>query len=177
MEHAGDSTRARILCAARTAFLEKGFREASMRQIAKLADTSLANLYNYYASKEDLFAAVTSSARSMLLNRATSLRFTDRDSLFAGLAECRAFRLLLDSRQDGGPESLHDELVRELADQARDRHGDLAVPASFFRLYAEMAVALIVELLRPGLSADEMDSLVDAFVRFEQSGWKGLAGQ
>ena len=44
-----------ILRAAQKLFLKKGFSSTSTREIAKGAGVSLGNLYNYFASKEEIF--------------------------------------------------------------------------------------------------------------------------
>ena len=51
--------RDRIETAARESFLEKGFSNASMRTIAKKAQISTSNLYNYFKNKEELFYSIT----------------------------------------------------------------------------------------------------------------------
>ncbi len=51
------------------AFAEHGFNGASMRDIAKRADTSLSNVYNYFPSKEDLLVAVLKDTNGELLRR------------------------------------------------------------------------------------------------------------
>lgn len=56
-----------ILAAALEAFGEKGFNGSSMRDIARLAGTSLANLYNYVPSKGHLLATVLQQANDELL--------------------------------------------------------------------------------------------------------------
>lgn len=52
--------RDRIEAAAREDFLKRGFSNASMRSIAKKAQVSTSNLYNYFKSKEELFYSITS---------------------------------------------------------------------------------------------------------------------
>ena len=54
--------RAAILEAARDAFLRVGYEGASMEGIAAAASVSIMTLYRHAASKDDLFAAVISSA-------------------------------------------------------------------------------------------------------------------
>ncbi|MEY2934705.1 MAG: hypothetical protein RL033_5454 [Pseudomonadota bacterium] len=49
--------RERILAAALAAFARHGFAAATMSEIARGADMAVANLYRYYPSKEELFAA------------------------------------------------------------------------------------------------------------------------
>jgi AcrR family transcriptional regulator len=47
-----------ILQAARCEFLKKGFKEASMRAIARQSGITLSNIYNYFRSKDEIFRAV-----------------------------------------------------------------------------------------------------------------------
>lgn len=57
--HEGDnSTQKRILEAAKTEFLEKGFRNASLRNIVKVAGVTTGAFYGYYSNKEALFSAL-----------------------------------------------------------------------------------------------------------------------
>lgn len=47
-----------ILAAALSAFCERGFHGATMRQIAGLAGVTPANVYNYFAAKDDLLVEI-----------------------------------------------------------------------------------------------------------------------
>lgn len=58
---------AAIFTAALTAFSERGFNGASMRDIATRAGTSLSNLYNYVPGKSNLLADVLKRANDNLL--------------------------------------------------------------------------------------------------------------
>lgn len=58
-----------ILNAALEAFGEQGFNGASMRDIARLAGTSLSNLYNYFPSKSRLLAELLRRANDVQLSR------------------------------------------------------------------------------------------------------------
>lgn len=60
---------AQILKAAHDVFREQGYSAASMDAIAREAGVSKATLYAHFASKEDLFAAVTSEACRAQFNR------------------------------------------------------------------------------------------------------------
>ncbi len=51
-------TREKILAAARAEFLDKGFRDASLRSIVKAAGVSTGSFYWHYENKEQLFEAV-----------------------------------------------------------------------------------------------------------------------
>jgi AcrR family transcriptional regulator len=65
----GRGNEAAILNAALDAFGEKGFNGASMRDVARLAGTSLSNLYNYFPSKSRLLAEVLRWANDELYGR------------------------------------------------------------------------------------------------------------
>ena len=54
----GESTRLAIEDAALVLFMEQGYHATSMRQIAERADLALGGIYNHFASKEDIFAAI-----------------------------------------------------------------------------------------------------------------------
>ena len=50
--------RARILRAAREEFMVNGFRDASLRTIARESGVAVSNIYNYFEHKDSLFRAV-----------------------------------------------------------------------------------------------------------------------
>lgn len=50
--------RKKILNNAEKLFYERGFQETSTRSIANKVDISVSNLYNYFDTKQDIFAAV-----------------------------------------------------------------------------------------------------------------------
>ena len=60
--------RARIQQVAAAQFLSRGYKDASIRDIARSSAISVGNLYNYFRSKEDLFYSLT-SASYLHLNR------------------------------------------------------------------------------------------------------------
>lgn len=53
--------KATIEDAARELFIKQGFHATSMRDIAKTAEVSLGNLYNYYTTKEAIFESIINS--------------------------------------------------------------------------------------------------------------------
>ncbi len=54
---ANHERRNHILAAATACFVEKGFHQTGMREIAKRAGVSLGNLYNHFPGKQDLLVA------------------------------------------------------------------------------------------------------------------------
>lgn len=59
----------RILTAAKTEFLQKGFRRASVRSIASAAGVTTGALYRYYANKEALFDALVAAPADELYQK------------------------------------------------------------------------------------------------------------
>ncbi len=68
----GERTTARILDAAETVFSERGFEAASLREIARRAGLQQPGLYNHFASKRDLYAAVLDRALMPLADAMTA---------------------------------------------------------------------------------------------------------
>jgi AcrR family transcriptional regulator len=54
----GERTRERVIQAAYRLFIEQGYHGTSMRRIAEQAGLALGGIYNHFASKEDILAAV-----------------------------------------------------------------------------------------------------------------------
>ena len=61
------STLERIHAAARDEFLEKGFQEASLRNIVKTARVTTGAFYGYYGSKAELFRALVGEVYDTIL--------------------------------------------------------------------------------------------------------------
>jgi len=65
-----EERRLAILDIAKELFITKGFSQTSMSEIAKQLGGSKATLYNYFSSKEDIFAAVMEAAATQDLSTA-----------------------------------------------------------------------------------------------------------
>ncbi len=57
-----------ILSSARSEFREKGFKNSSMREIARGAGVTAGNLYRYFENKEELFCTVVGPAYKMIVD-------------------------------------------------------------------------------------------------------------
>lgn len=62
------STLGRIHNAAKAEFMEKGYRSASLRSIVKAAGVTTGAFYGYYASKQELFAALVDGEYEYILS-------------------------------------------------------------------------------------------------------------
>lgn len=63
------SMRNRVLQAALEVFAEKGYHEATMDEVAKVAQVSKGALYLYFPSKQALFASLLDAATELLIER------------------------------------------------------------------------------------------------------------
>ena len=80
------------LSGALSSFLEFGYHGATMRTIAERAQLSVAGLYHYYASKQDMLVALLDLTMTDLHVRSVAARGEGRDPVerFALLVECLA---------------------------------------------------------------------------------------
>lgn len=65
-ETATSQRRAKIMEAAMSCFLENGYHQTGVRDIAKRAGVSLGNLYNHFAGKHDVLAEIAALERADL---------------------------------------------------------------------------------------------------------------
>ncbi|MCU0758107.1 MAG: TetR/AcrR family transcriptional regulator [Steroidobacteraceae bacterium] len=80
-----EQRRAQILAAAARCFIDKGFHQASMAEIARASGLSMGLLYRYFRSKEEIVLAAAERERTDTLAAITALRAaaTLRDALAA----------------------------------------------------------------------------------------------
>lgn len=70
MQYLKEETEKKILQVALEEFLDKGFSDASMRNIATNAGVSLGNIYRYFQSKEQLFNSLVELPYSLVMKMA-----------------------------------------------------------------------------------------------------------
>lgn len=127
-----DERAADLLQAATAVFVAKGFTATTMADISEAAGVARANIYWYYPSKDDIFAAVMNELYSTEIARvmdgsATLDARSRLTSLLKQLYPYRALHLEMHTRikQSAGVRSAHDkfmsqirQLVYEVVDQA-----------------------------------------------------------
>jgi AcrR family transcriptional regulator len=117
---AAETTRVRILEAARQQFAELPYEQVSLGVIARHAEVTVQTILRRFQSKGCLFAAVA-------VWRATSIK-GERDTVSAGDV-ARALRTLVDSYERWGDEVLHllaeeerSPVIREVTESGRRYH-------------------------------------------------------
>lgn len=123
--------RARIVEAALACFVEKGFHQTGMRDIAAAAGVSLGNLYNHFPGKEALIALIASLEAEELTPMLAALQEGPAPAALARFAR----DYLAWARQ---PDNLllGTEILAELA-----RRPELATPFAAHQLRLEQALA------------------------------------
>ena len=76
------NTEQAIIEAARKIFQEKGFKEATMRDIAAVANINMAMVHYYFRSKENLFFLVLNESFSLLLEKVIAILTNDQLDIF-----------------------------------------------------------------------------------------------
>ncbi len=91
MQYLKDEVRNSIAVAALKEFKELGYEGASIRNIAKRANTSVGNIYKYFKSKEDLYENLIGSVYYKLMdyiNQFHKVEINDKaEEIFYGLME------------------------------------------------------------------------------------------
>lgn len=111
------ATKAALIAAARTLFVEKGYGETGTPEIVAAAQVTRGALYHHFADKADLFRAVIAAEASDLaeaIDRAASIGGSPRQALIEGTGAYfaamtvpgRARLLLLDGPAILGPEAM-----------------------------------------------------------------------
>lgn len=182
-----EATLARVLPAARRLFAERGFAQATFKDVAAAVGLTHAALYAYFDNKADLYLATLDDTQALLLpeyRRAiaegTNLRERiagvlmasahahDRDSSVSGFLaavpiEIRRHPELL-ARMAGRPDAIFAAL-EALFDEAR-ASGELAVEASNAELIsAFFGGGVGVALFQYGMHAVELSGAMAVFVR------------
>lgn len=94
----GEKTRQRILDAAQQCFAELGYRSASNREIAEMADVTPGSIYHYFENKRELFLTVHRQMQNRILERAK--QSITNSKTFADAAHDLMYELLMLALED-----------------------------------------------------------------------------
>lgn len=198
-------TQERILAAAKTEFLEKGFKSASLRNIVKNAGVTTGALYGYYAGKEELFAAITGDVYDHLMStyKAALRDFADltpqeqlrhmgkagrdcMEELLLYMYDHKAeSRLILQCAQGTRCENLMDELVELELDATRKYREVLrglgrSVPETDPRLEHILVTGMMnayFEIVIHDMPMDDAMMYLQELNDFYTAGWQRIMGQ
>jgi AcrR family transcriptional regulator len=191
----------RLLDSARDEFLRHGFQAASLRNIAKASNISLANIYSYAKDKDDLFRRVLMpvvsdidrvekyfSAYIPVGNDFDSLA-TETEQLRSGVTYIYThrteFALLLNRSAGSSLEDYPERIVRGYSKNCRrfldhvkktnSRIHFVAPSHFFFESIARFVLRTISEMLRQSFSKKAMEEVAKEIAAYNFHGFRGMA--
>lgn len=190
-----------ILLAARNEFINKGFKDASMRTIAQKANIGLSNIYNYFKNKDDIYLAIVGPVRTELFTFVTR-QHTEENIDFESITTFghkedaieyyielidkykEELCLLLFHSQGSSMENFRDEFTEHLTQISyeymkfeKKQYPD-AKPISHFFIHAlsSWMVSSLGEIVAHNLSKQKIREFFREYFQFEFAGWRGLTG-
>ncbi len=195
-----EDIRGRILAVARQQFEQKGYSKTSMREIAESADVGVGNIYNYFASKDELFHEVVRPvlyALEAMLQEHHGIRGEDimmmRSEKY--LKSCideyvslidrhrELMEILLFHAQGSSLEHFREnytdrstELVKAWFASMRQKHPEINTAVSDFiiHLHTVWMFTMFEELLMHSISKKEMEAILHDYILFEIQGWRAI---
>ena len=200
MQTLKSNIREMILKTARGKFARKGFLKTSMRDIADAAGMGVGNIYNYFAGKDELFQAVvrpvTDEFKRLLekhhgqsgrdaLEMFSEAYFRDCVNEYVQLIDKyrTLMRILLFLAQGSSLETFREQFTNRATEQVKawfadnkQRHPEINVAVSdfFIHLHTVWMFTLFEEMLMHNILRQEIDRIVEEYVRFEIQGWKNI---
>ncbi|MCE3200905.1 TetR/AcrR family transcriptional regulator [Paenibacillus sonchi] len=178
-----EEVRKSILQKAQETFLQTGFRNASMKDIAVKAGVAVGNLYRYYPNKEALFDAVTARAYDELTGLITEDQQKRIQSGLAVFEEVgRVLSILVQEQREGllillygsagtSREGFRERFFAEFAEHIMTHLADYNRSHPKAQLQMEVSRPLSVaflegyfEIMRTSVSQEQIDSLTRQYV-------------
>lgn len=198
MQTQKDDIRKIILSVARDEFLKKGFKNASMRTIAKKSGVGLSNIYNYFINKDEIFCEVFSGllkAIDEVMLEHNSSKYISVDifnseeyvhtqiNLFVGLIANykEEFKLLFFKSAGSSLENYREECTEQHTRTGKEYialmkqkypsiNGD--VSDFFIHTMSSWWMSIIAELVMHDLSHKELEDFIREYMEFGTAGWK-----
>ena len=197
-----DDIQYNIIQKSKDIFLSNGFQRASMRDISKSSGVSLGNIYNYFASKDEVFLSVVYPAMIALykmLDKHHGKQGTGiivlkdenyfpvvLDEYFTLIKENKdLLRLLLILSKGSGLENFKNEYVVRSNSLVRTWFSDMKMKYphintdfsdSFLSLHTFWMFEMIEQIIKTDSSEMEMVKTLSDYIKFEIQGWKQLTG-
>lgn len=190
-----------ILRAARKEFILRGFKDASMRTIAKDANVGLSNIYNYFKNKDEIFLEIVSPARDDLFAFVKD-KHTEKYIDF-NFMSTRAYqeetvdvyiqllmkykeeiRLLLFYSQGSTMENFRETLTEYLTDVSnnhkaivKNHYPQVQEVSSFFtHTLCAFMVSIVGEIVTHDMEKHKIREFFREYFRFQIAGWRELTG-
>lgn len=193
----------RILECAKKEFLEKGYTDASLRNIASEADTSTNSIYVRFQDKEGLFGAIVEPVSEEFMSRFLNVQETfhafDSETQRREVGQYSAgemlkmvdyiydhfeeFRLLLDASYGTRFQNFVDRLVSveeeytwkwmEATDSRMEPEGEMT--REFYHMMVTSYFEGIFEVVRHGMSREDAKKYISMLGRYHHAGFQAIA--
>lgn len=200
MKQKNDDIKALLLDTARSEFLEKGFRQASLRHIAQKAGYTTGVIYTYFRSKDEIFATLVSPVIQAFEKRLTEPEppaeqamaetgpkswFTRNLQFLIDLVETRPDEMrLLFLKAEGSSLKDYKELLiqkgteRSVAvfrtlDRSPEFRGQV-LSRFFVHNLVKYVINVVVEILKQDKQVSDIQAYEREITAFLFSGWKAL---
>lgn len=200
MQTKKDNIRKNILKIAREEFFDKGFKDASMRTIAKKAGVGLSNIYNYFQNKDEIFLEVLSplmkafdkmmiehnSSENLTLDifyseeyfvrqtkQFVDLIVTFKDEL--KLLLFQSYGSSLENFRDKYTD-LHTEIGLEYIQKMKEKYPQVNSNISDFFIHTMSSwwLSIIGEIVSHNLTDEEIEQFIAEYIAFGTAGWKKI---
>jgi AcrR family transcriptional regulator len=190
-----------ILQSARKEFISKGFKEASMRSIAKDAGVGLSNIYNYFKSKDEIFLTIVIPAQKDLFGFITH-QHTEEGVDFSNISAMEhneeaieyfidlifkyeeEYRLLLYQSEGSSMSNFRDNLTDHMT-QISYTYMELVkkyypkantISDFFFHALASWMTSILGEIVTHKVNRKKIRDFFDEYFRYGFAGWRELSG-
>ena len=183
-----EDIRGRILTIARQQFEKKGYSKTSMREIAESSSVGVGNIYNYFASKDELFREVVRPvlcALEAMLQEHHGIRGEDimmmRSEKY--LKSCIDEYVSLIDKHRSSLERFREnytdrstELVKAWFASMQRKHPEINTAVSDFiiHLHTVWMFTMFEELLMHSVPRQEMEAILHDYILFEIQGWRAI---
>lgn len=195
-----EKLRNKILEIAKEDFFSKGYRETSMRNIAKKANISLSNIYTYFKNKDELLQEIAEPLISAIYymmenhnsqkNISTQVfksKTTQEESLqhIMNIVENhkQELHLLLSNSEGSIYANFKEELIefytkysKEYLEKMREKYPNLNTNISdfFIHCYSSSFVTIISEMVSHDMPHEKLETYIREYIDFNTRAWKGL---
>ena len=186
--------------AAKELFLKKGYSNVSMREISDKASVGLSNMYNYFKSKDDLFKTIVQPALSVfenILNKQKEKNTVDVQKIKTDeflhkyieiyLNFIKNYRteltILLFKARGSSLQNFKEKFTEQstfiIKDAfkkriANDCEANLDISDFTIHLHAVWKFTMLEEIIKYNIPSDELEKIIEEYVKFEVNGWREL---
>jgi len=200
MQRLKEPHRINILISAKKEFLNHGYEKASMRKIAKEANVTTSNIYNYFGSKEEIFEVLLSPILEGIrkgirlvsdknhLEKRLQLSYEILKDRFHIVMEYvdrnrDLFRLLFFQSSGSRFQNYHEKLLQDLTDlnmkqleyyRKSKNMQHIPINAFLVRTLVSFFLNIFIEMVRCNIPRKEIEEIEDQLLQFMVSGSRAI---